>query len=84
MSKLADEMNNNLRLGRIITMKRLLLLAFILFLVIFSNKQPALAAPFYEGRVMRMIVGHEVGGGYDRITRLIAKHITKARLPRKR
>jgi tripartite-type tricarboxylate transporter receptor subunit TctC len=58
-------------------MKRLVLLAFILFLVIFSSNQPALAAPFYEGKVMRILVGHEVGGGYDRITRLIAKHIVK-------
>lgn len=58
-------------------MKRLVLLAVILFLVIFSSNQSALAAPFYEGKVMRMIVGHEVGGGYDRITRLIAKHIGK-------
>ena len=58
-------------------MKRFILPVVILFLVIFSSSQFAPAAPFYEGKVLRMIVGHEVGGGYDRITRLIAKHIVK-------
>lgn len=58
-------------------MKRLVLPALILFFSIFSINRQALAAPFYEGKVLRMIVGHEVGGGYDRITRLIAKHLVK-------
>jgi len=58
-------------------MKRLFLPAFICFFSLLGINQDALAAPFYEGKVMRMIVGHEVGGGYDRISRLIAKHIVK-------
>ena len=58
-------------------MKRLVLLALILFFVIFNINQKAWAAPFYEGKVIRIIVGHEVGGGYDRITRLLAKHLPK-------
>lgn len=58
-------------------MKRLVLLALIPFFAILNINQHALAAPFYEGKVIRMIVGHEVGGGYDRITRLIAKHLVK-------
>ncbi len=36
-----------------------------------------LAAPYYEGKVVRIIVGSEPGGGYDRMARLIAKHLPK-------
>lgn len=35
------------------------------------------AAPYYQGKVMTMIVGFTPGGGYDRMTRLLAKHLPK-------
>lgn len=36
-----------------------------------------MAAPYYEGKVVRIIVGFGPGGGYDRIARLLAKHLPK-------
>ncbi|MGH7795271.1 MAG: Bug family tripartite tricarboxylate transporter substrate binding protein [Candidatus Binatia bacterium] len=35
------------------------------------------AAPFYEGKTIRIIVGTSPGGGYDTYTRLIARHFSK-------
>ena len=36
-----------------------------------------LAAPFYEGKVITIIVGYGPGGGYDRIARILAKNLSK-------
>jgi len=33
------------------------------------------AAPYYEGKTIRIIVGTSPGGGYDTYTRLIARHL---------
>jgi tripartite-type tricarboxylate transporter receptor subunit TctC len=38
---------------------------------------PLLAAPYYEGKRIKMIVGFGAGMGYDRIARLVAKHLPK-------
>lgn len=35
------------------------------------------AAPYYEGKIVRIVSGSEPGGGYDRMSRLIAKHLPK-------
>jgi len=35
------------------------------------------AAPFYEGKTIRIIVGTSPGGGYDTYTRVIARHFGK-------
>jgi tripartite-type tricarboxylate transporter receptor subunit TctC len=35
------------------------------------------AAPYYEGKKLTIIVGFEPGGGYDRLARLLAKHLPK-------
>lgn len=35
------------------------------------------AAPFYEGKTLTIVVGYSPGGGYDKIARLIAKHLPK-------
>lgn len=35
------------------------------------------AAPFYEGKAIRIIVGTAPGGGYDTYTRLLARHFGK-------
>jgi tripartite-type tricarboxylate transporter receptor subunit TctC len=58
-------------------MKQITLLVLVIFFFIFPFIAPqnATAAPFYEGKVLRILVGHEVGGGYDRITRLLANHL---------
>jgi tripartite-type tricarboxylate transporter receptor subunit TctC len=60
---------------------RLALLAtplVFLSVVIGANGQLAYgAAPFYEGKAIRVIVGTSPGGGYDTYTRLIARHFSK-------
>ena len=49
-----------------------------LSVVIGANGQLAYgAAPFYEGKAIRVIVGTSPGGGYDTYTRLIARHFSK-------
>jgi tripartite-type tricarboxylate transporter receptor subunit TctC len=35
------------------------------------------AAPFYEGKTIRILVGYSPGGGYDAYSRLIARHLGK-------
>ena len=56
----------------------LLLLSVFLTLSLLSiHREASAAAPFYEGKVIRIIVGYQVGGGYDRIARLLAKHLAK-------
>jgi tripartite-type tricarboxylate transporter receptor subunit TctC len=35
------------------------------------------AAPYYEGKVITIIVGYAAGGGYDRVARVIAKVLPK-------
>lgn len=46
-------------------------------LAIFFSPVGLLAAPYYEGKMIKIIVGHEAGGGYDRLARLLAKHLPK-------
>ena len=35
------------------------------------------AAPFYEGKTIRIIVGFSAGGGFDTYSRLIARHLSR-------
>jgi len=35
------------------------------------------AAPYYEGKKIKIIVGYAPGGGYDRTARILAKHLPK-------
>ena len=35
------------------------------------------AAPFYEGKMIRIIVGYSAGGGYDQYARAISRHMGK-------
>lgn len=52
---------------------------FVVFLVFSAMICPnrLLAAPYYEGKLIRIIVGGPTGGGYDRIARLLARHLPK-------
>lgn len=36
-----------------------------------------MAAPFYEGKIFRIVVGSRPGGGYDRMSRVLAKYLPK-------
>lgn len=46
---------------------------FCLTLLTFSC--PSFAAPYFEGKVITIIVGYNAGGGYDRVARLLAKYL---------
>ena len=35
------------------------------------------AAPFYEGKTVKLIVGFSAGGGFDTYSRVIARHLGK-------
>lgn len=48
-------------------------------LILFSAglSKSALAADFYKGKTVRIIVGYRVGGGYDVYTRAVSRHMGK-------
>ncbi len=50
---------------------------FVLSLSLYPFRLFAAAAPFYEGKVINIVVGYNPGGGYDRVARLLAKHLSK-------
>jgi tripartite-type tricarboxylate transporter receptor subunit TctC len=55
-----------------------ILLSLIAALISSAAGRPAQgAAPFYEGKTIRIIVGTSPGGGYDTYTRVIARHFSK-------
>lgn len=59
--------------------RQIILWMFIVFFVlgIFIFPNAPQAAPYYEGKVIKIIVGFTPGGGYDRMARLLAKHLPK-------
>ncbi len=60
------------RIHREFSIRLPLLAAAIVFLWVVSGAHSKLAysaAPFYEGKAIRMIVGTAPGGGYDTYTR---------------
>ena len=52
-------------------------IAFILNLSFINGLSADPVANFYRGKTIRVIVGYSPGGGYDRYTRLIAKHMSQ-------
>jgi tripartite-type tricarboxylate transporter receptor subunit TctC len=60
-------------------MKRHNLLFFIAFFVMtpFIFPENQMAAPFYEGKTIRIIVGYSAGGGYDAYARVLSRHMGK-------
>jgi tripartite-type tricarboxylate transporter receptor subunit TctC len=55
----------------------LCLLVTGIIISIVLSPQTLLSAPYYEGKTVRIIVGFAPGGGYDRIARILAKHLPK-------
>jgi tripartite-type tricarboxylate transporter receptor subunit TctC len=41
------------------------------------------AAPFYEGKTIRIIVGYSAGGGYDMYARVLSRHMAGTYCQRK-
>jgi len=60
-------------------MKKQFFFLVIVLSVLFSFIAPnePLSAPYYEGKTIRIVVGFGPGGGYDRMARLMAKHLPK-------
>src|SRR6185369_11861807 len=58
---------------------RLLRTALVFLLLVLGARSQLVfgAAPFYEGKAIRIIVGTAPGGGYDTYTRLIARHFSR-------
>lgn len=46
-------------------------------LAVLSSPVKTLAAPYYEGKVISIIVGLAAGTGYDQVARVLAKHLPK-------
>lgn len=57
--------------------KLILIYLFLLVLSFDPGHLSAAAAPYYKGKVINIIVGYNPGGGYDRVARLLAKHLPK-------
>ena len=57
--------------------RMLILIVFFTVFAVFLGPERPLAAPYYEGKVLRIIVGYEAAGGYDRMARLVARYIRK-------
>ena len=53
------------------------LLLAILVLSLITFQKMSLAAPYYEGKRIKIVVGFGPGGGYDVMARLVAKHLPK-------
>lgn len=54
---------------------RTIILFLLLILLLLPVK--VVAAPYYEGKLIRIVVGSRPGGGYDRMSRLVAKYLPK-------
>lgn len=54
-----------------------LMLVTLCILSLFLIPREPFATPYYEGKVVKIVVGSEPGGGYDRMARLVAKYLTK-------
>jgi tripartite-type tricarboxylate transporter receptor subunit TctC len=53
-----------------------LLVIFSLFFFFNANNE-LLGAPYFEGKVIKLIVGVPPGGGYDRMARTLARHLPR-------
>ncbi len=58
--------------------RQMLFLLMVLFVfTMFTSLGEPLAAPYFEGKRITLLVGVGPGGGYDRMARLFAKHLPK-------
>jgi tripartite-type tricarboxylate transporter receptor subunit TctC len=55
--------------------KVMVFLLVALILSIFISAGELRAAPFYEGKVLKIVVSFPPGGGYDRMARILARHL---------
>ena len=53
-----------------------LFVVLFVMLISFTAAQSWSASPF-EGKTIKIVCGYDPGGGYDRMSRLLAKHLPK-------
>ncbi len=58
-------------------MKRLFCMLTIMALIALIPQSGFSAAPFYEGKTIRVMVGVSAGGGFDNEARILARHMPK-------
>ena len=60
-------------------MVRKIICSLVVLFVFFASSpdQKLQAAPYYQGKVINIVVGYSPGGGYDRLSRLIAKNLSR-------
>jgi len=58
--------------------KQIWLLANVFIFIVLFAPITLLASPYYEGKKITIIVGFETGGGYDRLARVLARHLPKS------
>lgn len=58
-------------------MKRLFCVAAVIVAMAFIPQTVIGAAPFYEGKTIRIMVGVSAGGGFDNEARILARHMPK-------
>ncbi len=58
-------------------MKKYFLPAGVLLVFFLITAATVAAAPFYEGKTIRVVVGYAAGGGFDTYARAISRHIGK-------
>ncbi len=59
-------------------MKRLTYVFLVMFSVsLFYQVGDASAAPYYQGKMISIVVGFSPGGGYDRVSRVLARYLPK-------
>jgi tripartite-type tricarboxylate transporter receptor subunit TctC len=54
-----------------------LVCALLVSFLLFPSPHLFAAPPYYQGKVVRIVVGFSPGGGYDRMARLLAKYLPK-------
>ena len=57
--------------------KKLSLMAIAFFMLTLTPWTTFAAAPYYEGKTIRLIVGFPAGGGFDTYSRLLGRHLSK-------
>ena len=58
-------------------MKRVLALFAVIIALSIIHGTTFGAAPFYEGKTIRIIVGMSPGGGFDNYARILSRHMAK-------
>ncbi len=59
--------------------QRKVLYLFTVFFLLFTfiSLEELSARPYFEGKILKIIVANQPGGGYDRLARVLAKHLPK-------